>query len=93
MGEDSVSIDDEVLLAHGYSEWSNHNIETLPIAVVYPSSTSQCSEMVKICHKYKIPIIPYSGGSSVEGNFSAPYGGMSFDFANMGNILELHKTE
>jgi D-lactate dehydrogenase (cytochrome) len=55
-GEESVSTDDEILQAHGFSEWSNHNIDRLPIAVVYPRSTEECAEMVKVCYKYKIPI-------------------------------------
>jgi D-lactate dehydrogenase (cytochrome) len=56
VGEESVSTDDKILLAHGFSEWSNHNIDRLPIAVVYPRSTEECAEMVKVCYKYKIPI-------------------------------------
>lgn len=91
--DDAVSIDDEVLKVHGYSEWSSYNIDVLPVAVVYPKSTAEVSEIAKICHKYKVPIIPYSGGSSLEANFSAPYGGFSIDFAYMDQIVEFHKDD
>lgn len=37
--------------------------------------------------------VPYSGGSSVEGNFSAPYGGICIDFANMDQIVMLHESD
>ncbi|KAL3466731.1 FAD-linked oxidase-like protein [Aspergillus heterothallicus] len=40
-----------------------------------------------------MPIVPYSGGSSLEANFSAPYGGLTIDFANMNKILELHEAD
>ncbi|CAF3598342.1 unnamed protein product [Fusarium graminearum] len=42
---------------------------------------------------YAIPIIPYSGGSSLEGNFSAPYGGISVDFAYMDKIIQFNKDD
>ena len=38
-------------------------------------------------------MVPYSGGSSLEANFSAPYGGMTIDFADMNKILELHEDD
>lgn len=38
-------------------------------------------------------MIPYSGGSSLEANFSAPYGGMSVDFAYMDKIVALHEDD
>lgn len=38
-------------------------------------------------------MIPYSGGSSLEANFSAPYGGMTIDFSLMSEILELHEDD
>jgi FAD/FMN-containing dehydrogenase len=91
--EDLISTDPEDLHAHGYSEWSSTNPEGLPVAVAYPKSTEQVSVIARICHKYRIPIIPYSGGSSLEGNFSAPYGGISVDFAYMDQIIQFNKED
>ena len=93
MGEDSISIDPEDLKLHGFSEWSPSNLATLPIAVAYPKSTEEVSTLAKICHKYRVPMIGYSGGSSLEGNFSAPHGGISVDFMNMDKILALHEED
>ena len=91
--EDTISLDPEDLKAHGYSEWSSTNIDGLPVAVAYPKSTTEVSQIAKICYKYKVPIIPFSGGSSLEGNFSAPYGGVSVDFAYMDQIVQLHAED
>ena len=91
--EDTISTDPEDLKAHGYSEWSSTNIDGLPVAVAYPKTTAEVSKIAKICYKYRVPIIPFSGGSSLEGNFSAPYGGVSVDFAYMDQILNLHEAD
>lgn len=63
------------------------------MAVAYPHSTEQVSTIARICHEHRVPIIPYSGGSSLEGNFSAPYGGVSVDFAYMDQIIQLNKDD
>ncbi|KAF2653943.1 D-lactate dehydrogenase mitochondrial precursor [Lophiostoma macrostomum CBS 122681] len=93
LGEDAISTDDEDLHMHGYSEWSSINIDQLPVAVAYPKSTEEVSQIAKVCHKYRVPMIPYSGGSSLEANFSAPYGGMSIDFSFMDQIISLHADD
>ncbi|KAI9749925.1 MAG: hypothetical protein M1815_002118 [Lichina confinis] len=93
VSDTTVSTDDEDLHAHGYSEWSTVNSDRLPIAVAYPRSTEDVSQIAKICHKYRVPMIPYSGGSSLEGNFSAPYGGMSVDFAYMDKVVQFHDAD
>ncbi|CZR69611.1 related to proteins containing the FAD binding domain [Phialocephala subalpina] len=93
LGDDSVRIDDEELKLHGYSEWSHANIDTLPVAIVYPKSTEEASKITKTCHKYKVPVIGYSGGSSLEGNYSAPHGGISVDFMHMDAIIALHEED
>lgn len=85
--EDIISTDSEELHAHGYSEWATVNPDGLPVAVAYPRSTEQVSIISRVCHKYRVPIIGYSGGSSLEGHFSAPYGGISVDFAYMVRIF------
>ncbi|KAI9785650.1 MAG: hypothetical protein M1816_008273 [Peltula sp. TS41687] len=93
ISDDVISTDDEDLLAHGYSEWSTTNVETLPVAVAYPKSTEEVSRIVKVCHKHRVPMIPFSGGTSLEGNFSAPYGGVSLDFTFMDQIVDFHEAE
>ncbi|KAI1738114.1 putative D-lactate protein [Xylaria scruposa] len=91
--EDIISTDKDELHAHGYSEWSTVNPDGLPVAVAYPRSTEQVSVIARICHKYHVPIIGYSGGSSLEGHFSAPYGGISVDFAYMNRIIQMNKDD
>lgn len=44
---------------------SNHTV------VVHPETTEDVAKIVKIAIKYKMPITPYSGGTSLEGNFRA----------------------
>ncbi|KAG2415588.1 hypothetical protein HFD88_006779 [Aspergillus terreus] len=93
LGEDSVSADEGDLESHGFSEWSSINIGRFPDVVVYPRSTEEVSTIAKICHKYKVPMIPFSGGSSVEGHFSAPFGGVSVDFMKMNQIVAFHPED
>ncbi|ETI28182.1 glycolate oxidase, subunit GlcD [Cladophialophora carrionii CBS 160.54] len=93
LGEDAVSTDDDDLKDHGYSEWSSINIDQLPVAVAYPKSTEEVAHIAKIASKYRVPMIPYSGGSSLEANFSAPFGGFSIDFAFMDQILAIHADD
>jgi D-lactate dehydrogenase (cytochrome) len=93
LGEEAIVTDEDDLLRHGFSEWSSLNADRLPVAIAYPSTTEEVSEIAKICYAYKMPIVPYSGGSSLEANFSAPYGGLTIDFANMNQIIQLHEAD
>lgn len=84
-----ISTDEDDLQAHGFSEWSTFNIEQNPIAIAYPRNTEDVSLIAKTCHKLKLPMIAYSGGSSLEGNFSATRGGVCIDFREMNRILDV----
>ena len=46
---------------------SYHRLDKFPRAVVYPETTEDVSFVVKTCNKYRIPIIPFGGGTSIEG--------------------------
>lgn len=93
LGDDAISTDEDELQQHGYSEWSSVNADRLPVAIAYPTCTDDVVKIVKVCHKYRMPMVPYSGGSSLEANFSAPYGGLTIDFAMMNKILEIHEDD
>jgi D-lactate dehydrogenase (cytochrome) len=56
LGDGAISTDDDDLKRHGYSEWSTINVDTLPIAIAYPNTTEEVSEIAKVCSRYKIPL-------------------------------------
>ena len=37
------------------------------LAVVAPSDASQVSNLLKICHEFRVPVVPYSGGTGLVG--------------------------
>ena len=39
-----------------------------PDAVAFPKSTEEVSEIVKLCARHKVPIIPFGAGTGLEGN-------------------------
>jgi D-lactate dehydrogenase (cytochrome) len=61
-----------------------------PDAVVFPQSSDDVRDAVRICAQYKVPVIPYGTGTSLEGHINAPAGGVSLDFRDMNHILAVH---
>ena len=39
--------------------------------VVFPTSTEDVVKIVKIAVKYRMPVVPFSGGTSLEGHYLA----------------------
>jgi len=68
--EDRVSVDESDLESHGISDWSYHE-ERRPTVVVWAENTREVQEIVVLAIKYKVPITPFSGGTSLEGHFSS----------------------
>jgi len=64
-----------------------------PDAVVYPQSTEDVQQVVRICAKHKMPIIPFGTGSSLEGHVNAPQGGVSIDFRDMNKLVTVHAED
>ena len=64
-----------------------------PDAVVFPQSTADVQQIVRICAKHGVPIIPFGAGSSLEGHVNAPRGGVSVDFRDMNKVLAVHAED
>ena len=71
---------------------SYHRLASYPRIIVSPSSTEQVSAVVKLCHQHHVPLIPFGGGTSIEGQTLAPLGGVSLDFSHMREVLELNEV-
>ena len=64
-----------------------------PDAVVFPRTTEEVAEIVKICARYRTPVIPFGTGTSLEGHVNAPLGGVSVDTSLMKRILAVHAED
>jgi len=64
-----------------------------PDAVVFPQSTQDVQQIVRICAKHGVPVIPFGTGTSLEGHVNAPLGGVSIDFRDMNKVLAVHAED
>jgi D-lactate dehydrogenase (cytochrome) len=64
-----------------------------PDAVVFPQSTEDVQDIVRLCAKHRVPVIAYGTGTSLEGQVNAPRGGVCLDFRDMNKVLEVHAED
>src|SRR5499426_1279723 len=64
-----------------------------PDAVVFPQTTADVQEVVRICAAQRVPVIPFGTGTSLEGHINAPLGGVSIDFRDLNRVLEVHAAD
>ena len=64
-----------------------------PDAVIFPKTTEEVQEIVRICATHRVPIIPFGTGTSLEGHVNAPAGGISLDFSQMDAIVDVHAAD
>jgi D-lactate dehydrogenase (cytochrome) len=64
-----------------------------PDIVVYPQTTGEVSEIVKLCATHAVPMVPFGTGTSLEGHVNAPFGGVSVDTSLMKRIIAVHDED
>lgn len=69
------------------------NAGSPPDAVAFVQSTEEVQSVVKVCADLRVPVIPFGTGTSLEGHFTAPFGGISIDLNGMNHILEVNSED
>lgn len=64
-----------------------------PDAVIWPHSTDEVSKIARICNKHSCPIVPWGAGTSLEGHVIPTQGGITLDFGEMNNVLEINPED
>lgn len=64
-----------------------------PDAVLMVHNTDDVVTAVKICAQHRYPIIPFGIGSSVEGQVIPTQGGLTIDFTEMNQVLEVRPED
>ncbi len=65
----------------------------LPDAVVFVETTEEARDVVNICRRHRVPMIPFGVGTSLEGHILAIRGGVSIDLSRMNQVLTVHEED
>ena len=72
-----------------HSRGESHHPAALPDAVVFPATNDDVRAVVRACAGYKVPLIPFGAGSSLEGHVNPIAGGISVDMSRMNQVLRV----
>jgi D-lactate dehydrogenase (cytochrome) len=64
-----------------------------PDAVVFAQSTQDVRDAVKLAAQFKVPVIAFGIGSSLEGHLLAVQGGISIDVSRMNQVLSINAED
>jgi len=73
---------------HGKDESWHHPHR--PDAVVFPNTTEEVAEIVRICARHRTPVVAYGTGTSLEGNVIPHEGGVVVDLMNLNQVLQVN---
>lgn len=91
LSQKQVTINETIRSQHGKDE--SYHEEHSPDIVVFPYTTKQVSEVMAFANEAKIPVTPFGLGSSLEGHVIPYEGGISIDFTEMHDILEIRDKD
>lgn len=60
-----------------------------PEAVVFPETTAEVAEILKLSEAYSIPVVPRGAGTCLSGGAVSLYGGISLVLTKMDKILDI----
>lgn len=86
-----ISTNETILMQHSKDE--SYHTPHKPDVVVFPKSTEEVSEIMKIAYKNHIPVVPFGVGSSLEGHPIPVKGGITVDFQLMNSIIEVRPKD
>lgn len=58
--------------------------------IVHAENSSQVSQILKVANQYRIPVVPYGGGSGSQGGALPIFGGIILDLKKMNRIIEIN---
>lgn len=95
IGATKVTDSESDLAAHTDNGYSPHPPEPgqAPHYIIYPRTTEEVSQVMKIAHAFSVPVVPFCGGSSLEGNFFSTRPGIVVDTSKMDQILLVNRDD
>ncbi len=99
VGEEHVSVSEVDKLVYA-TDWSwmpqmwldRGQAPPSPDFIVHPADAAEISAILKIANTYRIPVVPWGGGSGTQGGAVPVFGGILLDVKRLDRILEINTT-
>jgi D-lactate dehydrogenase (cytochrome) len=85
--EKRATQNETILLQHSRDE--SYHTPVSPDVVVYPSTVEEISSIMAYANEHKLPVTPFGAGSSLEGHCIPVNGGISLNFQEMNEVVEV----
>lgn len=90
VGEDNVETSNMARVSYSYD--ATPNFQSMPDAIIAPRNSREISEVLKLCNKHKIPVVPRGSGTNLCAGTTPLAGGIVILFRNMNRILEIDEA-
>ncbi|OPA76860.1 glycolate oxidase subunit GlcD [Paenibacillus selenitireducens] len=87
LGPTYVKDDMQTLVTHSYD--GTPMLQALPDAVIYPLTTTEISDVMKVLHRHQVPLISRGSGTNLCGGTVPVHGGIVMVMHRMNQILEV----
>lgn len=91
LSSDQITTDPSVLSSYG-RDWTKFYLPN-PIAVVFPRSAEQVSQVVKWAQEYRVALVPSGGRTGLSGGAVAENGEVVVSFDKMNSIVSFNEQE
>jgi alkyldihydroxyacetonephosphate synthase len=71
--------------------WARNRSIPMADVIVYPETTEQVSQILRLANQEKVPVTPFGGGSSGMGGNVAEHGGIVVDMKKMNRMLSVNE--
>jgi D-lactate dehydrogenase (cytochrome) len=72
-----------------HSHGESYHAPAAPDVVCFPATTDEVSAIARISARFRVPIVPFGAGTSLEGHVHALWGGITIDLREMNRVLRV----
>lgn len=87
IGKKNIVLDPDMLNSYSHDEVTDTRYHNMPEVVVYPETTEQVAEIVKLANHETVPVVPRGAGTGLACGAVPIYGGIVISLEKMNKIL------
>ena len=72
-----------------HSHGESYHVPAAPDVVCFPRTTDEVAAILKISQRFRIPVVPFGAGTSLEGHVHAVRGGISIDLRELNRVVRV----